>query len=254
MNCHDAQEMLHGYLDGELDLPATLLIEQHVRECPACAQTLAEQKVLQTAMKSDGLYYAAPEGLHERVRSALRRARARAGRRGRRIPFRIGWLAAAACVLGCVGLGFLLAKLELHPSREDRLAQEATASHIRSLQVNRKRLVDIHSTDGHVVKPWLTDRLDFSPTVIDVADQGFPLIGGRLDYLDGRPVAALVYQRRQHVINVFVWPDPAQDDREPRHETRQGFHLIEWSRGGMIFWVVSDLAQSELDHFAQQLR
>jgi anti-sigma factor RsiW len=254
MNCQDAQTMMHGYLDGELDLSASLQYEQHVRDCPGCAKTLADQKVLHTAMKTDALYYKAPENLRERVRLAVRRPSADPNQpaRIRRLPLR--WVAAAACLVCCAGVGFLVALFVLSPSKEERLAQEATSNHIRSLQVNRSRLVDIRSSDGHQVKPWFTDKLDYSPPVTDLEKQDFHLIGGRLDYLDGRPVAALVYQRRRHVINVFVWPDYANEDVTPRHEIRHGYHVIHWSSAGMKFCVVSDLALSELNELAQGLR
>jgi anti-sigma factor (TIGR02949 family) len=248
MNCHDALAALHGYLDGELDLSATLEYEQHLRDCPACSKTLADQKTLRTAMKADALYYHAPENLRERVRLDLHG-------HGADFGARVRWkLAAAACLVCGVGLGIVVTLFALSPSKQERLAQEVMSSHIRSLQVDRARLVDVRSSDRHEVKPWLTDKLDFSPPVTDLAKQRFDLIGGRLDYVDGRPVATLVYERRKHVINVFIWPDPAHEDSEPRHETRQGFHLIHWSGAGMTYWVVSDLTLTELQEFVQELK
>jgi anti-sigma factor (TIGR02949 family) len=249
MDCRVAQSLLHAYLDGELDASATVEYEQHVRTCPACAQRLAEQKAVQTAMKSDALYFKAPEHLRDRLRSSLGQQRKA---RFANVPWR--WVAAAACLLFCVGLGFLTARFTLAASRQERMTQEVASSHIRSLQVENKRLVDIPNSDRHEVKPWLSERLDFSPPVLDLAKQGFPIVGGRLDYLDGRPVAAVVYQRRKHVINVFLWPDTANQDTQPRRETRQGYHLIEWQKGGMNHWVVSDLDPTELNEFVQGLR
>jgi anti-sigma factor RsiW len=254
MNCQDAQTMMHGYLDGELDLSASLQYEQHVRDCPACAKTLADQKVLHTAMKADALFFKAPENLRERVRLAVRRPGGDPGQRSRIRRMGLRWVAAAACLVCCAGLGFLVALLVLNPSKEERLAHEAAANHIRSLQVDRARLVDVRSSDRHEVKPWFTEKLDYSPPVTDLERQDFHLIGGRLDYLDGRPVAAIVYQRRRHVINVFVWPDHANEDVVPRHETRHGYHLIHWSGGGMRFWAVSDLALPELNELAQAFK
>jgi anti-sigma factor RsiW len=242
---------MHGYLDGELDLSASLQCEQHLRECPTCATALAQQKALQTAMKADGLYFKAPEGLREALRSSVRRANAGGTGGITRIPWR--WLGAAACLIVCVGLGFLLGQLALMAPRDERLAQEVFSSHVRSLQIDRSRLLDIGSSDRHRVKPWFTDKLDFSPPVKDPANKGFPLIGGRLDYLDGRPVATLVYQRREHIISVFVWPDAASEDTQPRRETRLGYHLVHWSRAGMTHWAVSDLDPTELGDFVQQL-
>jgi anti-sigma factor RsiW len=249
MDCHNAQSFMHAYLDGELDASATLEYETHLRSCPACAQRIAEQKALQTAMKADAFYYKAPDHLRDRLRASLGRQPAV---RIARFPW--PWVAAAACLLLSVGLGFLVARFTLAASKQERLTQEVASSHIRSLQVDHGRLVDIRNSDRHEVKPWLSERLDFSPPVFDLADQGFPLFGGRLDYLDGRPVATLVYKRRLHVISVFLWPDPTNAETHPRRETRQGYHLIEWSKGGMNYWVVSDLDPKELNEVVQRLR
>jgi anti-sigma factor RsiW len=246
MNCDDAQSLLHAYLDVELDPPTVLQYEQHLRECPACARTLAEQKALQTAMTAGSLYYQAPAHLHQRLRSSLQGQSRR--------PQRFFWrsLVAAACLLLCAGLGFVLARVEFTSSRDDRLIQEVAASHIRSLQW--KHLVDVPSSDKHVVKPWFNGKLDFPPPVVAPSTKDFPLLGGRLDYLDGRPVAALVYKRRAHFINVFLWPGPANEDTEPRRDTYRGYQLIHWSRAGMNYWIVSDLDPRELHDLAEQLR
>jgi anti-sigma factor RsiW len=243
MNCPETQSMMHGYLDGELQAPIALQYEEHMRQCPVCSKMLAEQKELQRAMKSHDLYHMAPVSLHERLRKSLRQPS------GRRVYW--PWVAMAASLLICVGIGFVLAQLVVAPSQQERLTAEVVSSHVRSLQVDKSRLVDRRSTDRHEVKPWFTDKLDFSPPVPDLSKQGFELLGGRMDYLDGRPVAALVYKRRQHVINVFLWPDAGNYDTQPRRETRQGFQLISWSNAGMNFWVVSDLNALELDELVQ---
>ena len=248
MNCHEARSVLHAYMDGELQAPATMQYEEHLSECPACSQMLAEQKELQACLKSDALYYKAPEPWRERLRTSLH---GRHGERKRRFPWR--WVAAAACLVFCFSAGFILAQIVPALSPNDRLAQEVVSSHIRSLQVEKARLVDKHSSNRHEVKPWFNDKLDFSPSVPDLSKQDFELVGGRMDYLDGRPVAALVYKRRQHLINVFVWPDAANRETQLKRESRQGFHLLSWSSGGMKHWVVSDLNADELDEFAQAL-
>jgi anti-sigma factor RsiW len=247
MTCSEEQSLMHAYLDGELEAPTSLSFESHLRGCPQCSKMLTEQKELQSAMKSDSLYYRAPEGLRERLQSSLRKTR-------RRRPIAWRWLAAAACLLICVGLGFLLAQLFASPARQDRLTEQVVASHIRSLQVDNARLVDIENSDRHEVKPWFAKKLDFSPAVPDLSKQDFTLVGGRLDYLDGRPVAAVIYKRRQHFINAFLWPDSVSADTPTHRETRQGFHVVHWSRGGMNYWVVSDLNADELDEFAQALK
>jgi anti-sigma factor RsiW len=247
MNCHDAQSWLHGYLDGELDPPTTLQYEQHVRECPACAKTLAEQKALQTAMKADALYYRAPEYLRDRLRASLcKQSRSSFGR----FPWRI--VAAAACLIFCVGLGFLAARFTFAPSARERVAQEVASAHIRSMQA--EHLVDKASSDRHEVKPWFNGRLDFSPPTPDLSKEGFSLVGGRMDYIDGKSVAALVYRRRKHIINVFIWPDSANQDAGIRREAHQSYNLFHWSRGGMNYWVVSDLDPAELNELVQRLR
>ncbi len=247
MNCHDAQSVMHGYLDSEHDPSVSLQYEQHVATCPACSKALAEQQAIQVEMKADLFYYKAPEDLRERLRLSLhKQSRSRLSR------FSMRWMPVAASVVVCIGLGFLLARFTLDHSIQDRMTQEVASAHVRSLQADH--LVDVRSSDKHTVKPWFSGKLDFAPPIPDLAAEGFPLVGGRLDYLDGRSVAALVYRRRNHFINLFVWPDTGAEPQEPRQDTRQGYHLIHWSRAGMSFWVVSDLDPAELNELVQRLR
>ena len=247
MNCHDAQTVMHGYLDGELDPSVSLQFEQHVGTCPACSKALVEQQAMQTAMKADSLYFKAPARLQERLRASLQ-SQVRA--RPVRFPWR--WVAAAACVALCIGAGFHLAQITVKPSVHERLTQEVASAHIRSMQA--KHIVDIEGPDRHVVKPWFNGKLDFAPSVPNLEKEGFPLVGGRLDYLNGRPVAALVYRRREHLINLFVWPaDSGNESRDFQRERRQGYHLMHWSKAGMNYWLVSDLDATELSELAQRL-
>jgi anti-sigma factor RsiW len=239
---------MHAYLDGELQPPTILQYEEHVHQCAACSHTLAEQQQLQAGLKSDEMYYKAPETLRQRLTTSLRKPDS-----ARRHHLAWRWLAPAACLALCVGAGFLLALMVLSPPQHDRLAQEVVAGHIRSLQVERSRLLDVRSSDRHEVKPWFADKLDFSPPVPDLMTKGYVLLGGRLDYVDGKTIAALVYQRRQHLISVFIWPDSGNGATQPRRETRQGFQVISWSRAGMNYWAVSDLNADELEQFAQAL-
>ena len=247
MNCHDAQSVMHGYLDGELDPSMSLQYEQHAGECPACGKALAAQQALQAEMKADSLYFKAPQDLRDRLRASLKK---QCSTGSVRLPLR--WLAAAACVAFFIGLGIVLARFVFTPSVHERLTDEVASAHIRSLQA--KHIVDVPSSDRHEVKPWFNGKLDFSPPLPDLEKQGFPLVGGRLDYLNGRPVAALVYRRREHLINLFVWPSSGTEPGDVQHETRQGYHLIHWSKAGMNHWIVSDLDPTELKELAQRLR
>jgi anti-sigma factor RsiW len=239
------RELLHAYHDGELDLVRALEVESHLHDCPACSrahQEIGSLRVTLTAAPS--LYHRAPPGLSEQVRYSLRAAGP--SRRFTRFPRR--WLGVAAMIalaaLGAWGLGRGLSA----PSAEERLADEVIAGHVRSTLV--AHLTDVASSDRHTVKPWFSGKLDFAPPVSDLAAEGFPLVGGRLDYLDRRPVAALVYRRRDHVINLFVWPAARDTDARPRELTRQGYNVVRWSRGGLEFWAVSDLDGRELRDFA----
>jgi anti-sigma factor (TIGR02949 family) len=247
MNCQEAQAVLHAYLDRELDPSVSLQYEQHMRECPTCGKALAEHQAMRSALHAESLYFPAPAELRERLRSSLRPRR---GRRWVGRPWR--WLAVAACMALCAGLGFLAARLLIAPTTHERLIGEVAAAHIRSLQV--EHLVDVRSSDRHKVKPWFSGKLNFAPPTLDLSGDNFPLEGGRLDYLDGRLVAAVVYRRRDHPINVFVWSDPAAELRDVRHDTRQGYQLFSWSTAGMNYWVVSDLDPAELRELVQRLR
>jgi anti-sigma factor RsiW len=254
--CDDNSRLLHGYLDGELDLVRSLEIEEHLKICPDCAQQLWGQQTLRKAFRSSSLYERAPSSLAVRIRASISHETAReAGAALQSKPISIlsprpkvwNWLAVAAAIL----LAALVTWRALPGGRgnSDLVAREIVASHIRSLQPGH--LFDVQSTDQHTVKPWFNGKLDFSPPVRDLTEEGFPLIGGRLDYIDHRAVAALVYQRRQHLINVFIWPADKQTDNNLHSESRQGYNMVVWERDGMYLCAVSDLSAGELQQFAQ---
>lgn len=248
MNCEQTQRLLDAYLDGELDLVHNLEIDAHLRECSMCAITYKNLQTLQAAIKNDALYFRSPSALQKRIRQSLYRAdNAKNG--SPRLPYR--WLPIVA-VLVVVLIGWGMLRSRSMSSVDDQLTQEVLSSHLRSLMVNH--LADVASTDQHTVKPWFDGKLDFAPTVIDLATQDFPLIGGRLDYIDGRPVAALVYQRRKHIINLFIWPTANNTESNINGMTRQGWQLFHWTQGGMAYWAVSDVSSSDLQTFAQQIQ
>jgi len=247
MNCEDAKPLLDSFADGELDLVNHVQVEAHVDECLPCDHAYRNTTALKNALAGEELYFKAPVELRTRIRSSLHEAAEESFWRGLLKWRWMPTMAAAAIVV--VALFSSLAVLRPSSNSEDLLANEMVSAHVRSLMLDQ-HTTDVVSTDQHTVKPWFEGKLDFSPPVIDLAPQGFALIGGRLDYLGGRPVAALVYQRRQHLINVFIYP--AQDKHnESGASTRHGFNIIHWTKSGMTFWAVSDLNAGELQGFTQ---
>jgi anti-sigma factor RsiW len=254
LSCELTQHYVSGYLDGELDLVRTIEMEAHLKACPACARELESLKALRAAMKRGSLAYAAPAALRERIQSSLRESS------GADVPKnKIKWpslnvlqLAGAFALLAMISIGGwqLTARLR-SPSGDQRIAAEVFSSHVRSLEGNH--LMDVVSTDQHTVKPWFDGKLDFSPPVEDLASDGFPLVGGRLDYVENREVAALIYQRRKHFINVFVWPNTTGSSSTQASKSLQGYNIMRWSHGGFEFWAVSDVASSDLAEFVRLL-
>jgi anti-sigma factor RsiW len=250
LNCQDVQTLIHGYVDGELDLVTSLEIERHLRECPECAQAQTSLQAVRAAVKDAVPYFRTPPGLARRVQTSVRRA----GRSDRAPRLRTGPLLAIAASLALMTFaGWGLARLLRARSDDAFLTRELVASHVRSQMLPSHRF-DVASSDPHTVKPWFEGKLDFAPPAKDLTGQGFPLVGGRLDYLHNRPVAAILYQRRKHSINLFVWPSSPDDDTTPETATRQGFHMIRWKRAGMTFWAVSDLNEAELNEFVRLLQ
>jgi anti-sigma factor RsiW len=237
-------EWLHAHVDGELDVVHSLEVEQHLQGCPACARQCDEVRALRATLRAGLARYPLPPGLRKRVSRAL-------GRQAPRGNVRRWALLAASLLL--VALGVVGgARLAGGAGDRDRLAQGVVDSHVRSQMADH--LVDVPSSDSHTVKPWFQGKLDFSPPVRDLRAEGFPLAGGRLDYLEGRPVAAVVYRRRQHVINVLIWPEEGEAESAPRELTKQGYNLSHWRRGRMSWWVVSDLNRGELRELVEKLR
>jgi anti-sigma factor RsiW len=247
VQCDELRTLLHGYVDGELDLVRNVEIEHHLEECSACAEACQELRSLRQALADTTLYHRPAPDFTNRLRSTLRqtiapRFRFRWVSRG---PFLVAASLALVALLAWGVVSFRSLNFE------DQLAQEVVSSHVRSLMA--AHLLDKPSTDQHTVKPWLNDWLDFSADVKNPAPADYPLIGGRLDYLAKHKVAAVVYKRHKHTINVFIWPTDAADC-SPRHLTRQGYHLAWWTNAGMNWWVISDLNEQELNDFVELLR
>jgi len=249
-------------VDEELDLVRSLEIEHHLEECSVCSEACKELQALRKALKDASLYHRAPASLPERVRTALRPRGNVSARPTPQVPAwptpRVpAWLvrprvaSAFAVSLACLAvLVWGLIYMHSLPSAQESLAGEVVASHVRSLMVNH--LLDVPSSDQHTVKPWFafTGQLDFAPEVKNLEDQGYPLLGGRLDYLDNRKTAVLVYKHQKHRINVFIWPAPTAPDQVMQKLTRQGYHLLHWTRAGLTYWVISDLNERDLQEFS----
>ena len=264
MNCEEAKKLMDGYLDGELDPVTNQKIEEHLRACDNCEQAYRAHGSLMRAIGNGSPYFKAPAELRERIRASLREEIAKEPRRNvvedvpslvstgqrRTIPSATSWssLALAAAIIFAALIAFNV--MPRRPGSDQFLATQLIASHARSLLANH--LTDVASTDQHTVKPWLDAKLDFAPPVVDLSSEGFPLIGGRLDYLDNRPVAALVYQRRQHFINLFVWPAASDAAKAPKTLTRQGYQLLHWTDSDFNYWAVSDVNNDDLQTFKQQ--
>ena len=243
MNCRELSKLIHAYEDRELDAAHTLLVDSHLADCPQCFASLRRLSSFRSALPREELSFSAPPHLRTAIRTALSHAAESEKEPLNRRPWlQYGGWAAAAVALTVAVFGWMR---PLHGS--DLLAENLTATHIRSLMV--QHLTDVASTDQHTVKPWFDGKLDFAPPVRDLKDSGFPLLGGRLDYLAGRPVAALVYGRKQHFINLFVWPTSSGTPQRPRASDRQGYNLEQWSDGKMNFAAVSDLNPTELRVF-----
>lgn len=254
MSCDLTRRFVPGYMDGELDLVRTIEIEAHLMHCSACAQNLDSQQILRDALRRNLLTCAAPEVLRDRIKSSLRASNGAAVREHkiRRPFFYVGRWAGAVTALAVFFLvGWQLTFHLREPSSDRRIAAEVFSSHVRSLEANH--LTDVASTDQHTVKPWFDAKLDFSPPVEDLASDGFPLVGGRLDYVENREVAALIYQRREHFINLFVWPGPAAAGATKLVGSLQGYNIMRWSRGGFQCWAVSDIGASDLAEFVKLL-
>ena len=256
MQRDDCRALLDAYLDGELAEGERASVREHLAGCAACSRELAALERASSLAQEHLVHYRAPDVLKARIASAIAgertvgpgsssdtpATRALSGR---------GWLLVAAGLLIALASGSLTYAVMRGGNRSQFLADAVLASHIRSLQPGH--LTDVQSTNEHNVKPWFNGRVNLSPKVPTLDSAGFPLVGGRLDYLDGRVVAVVVYARRQHLINVDTWPEQGPDD-EPQSTSAQGYHLVHWRTDNVAYWIVSDLESGELSQFVSLYR
>jgi anti-sigma factor RsiW len=237
MNCTESRELLHAHADNELDVAHSLKLEHHLQACAVCAAEREAVQSLKKALRESPLRYNAPESL----RNELRRV-APAGTDGTLRMLFQSLLLWKSLAFGAAAFALLVMLIRPGVTGGDQFLAEAVSSHVRSLMA--EHLTDVSSSDQHTVKPWFNGKLDFAPNVKDFAAQGFPLVGGRLDYLNGRAVAALVYRRNKHFINVFVWPAANSSISGVQH--RRGYSVISREKEGLRYCLVSDLNQQEL--------
>jgi anti-sigma factor RsiW len=266
MNCADAEILIHALLDGELDAGNAREVETHLAACPACAAKLASFRTMRDAMVQANLTDAAPAHLRNRIEAALAvppQAEAlrtsRQGRESWRDKWLNAWRASWRTFTGGFAIGTALSAAVaatlmiavVGQKQDNMIASEVVSAHLRSLQAGH--LTDVETSDQHTVKPWFNGRLEVAPPVIDLTAQGFTLIGGRLDYINGQPVASIVYRRRKHIINLFVGQGLGAEYHEMKPGTVQGFNVRHWSEQGLDFWAVSDIEGGELDEFCQKI-
>jgi anti-sigma factor RsiW len=248
--CPDWALMLHGFVDGELDAAHSLQIERHIATCPHCAKELESLQALKQRIAQRGVHWRTPDHVRAQVLAAISReaavqARAPAGRQSfSLLEFVRRWLFVPSLAALAASLFLVVGPM----SERSSVGDEVIASHVRSLLVDH--LTDVATSDQHTVKPWFNGKIDFSPPVVDLVREGYPLQGGRVDYIGGRVVAALVFKRQSHVINLFVWPssDTAATTVKAT-ASRDGYNIENWRAGGLAFWAVSDVSTDDLARF-----
>jgi anti-sigma factor RsiW len=241
MNCPQNTLLLNAYIDNELDVPHILEFEQHVETCHSCSERLRAAKALRNSLRNlRAVESPAPGALEFAIRSRIREA----DRTSLRNLSRWGTVAASLAAMALIGISL---RQFATPRLDTGTAHDIVSSHVRSLIGNH--LMDMSSSEQHTVKPWFAGKLDYSPPVRDFAPQGFPLAGSRIDYIASHPVAVLIYKRRQHIINYYVWPDNEAHSGFTA-TTEKGFHIEHWRQGEMNHWLVSDLNEIELKQFA----
>jgi anti-sigma factor RsiW len=243
MTCDEAEILLHALIDGELDAGHARAVEDHIAGCPRCAAQLASYREMSKIIAGADVRYKAPLELRRRIEASLPQPKQAPSRRAVLRGFAMGSAVSAIAATGLVAI-------ILRSDDDARIESEVVSAHLRSLQAGH--LTDVLSTDQHTVKPWFNGKLDVAPPVIDLTAQGFTLIGGRLDYVDTRPIGAIVYRRRAHVINLFVAQTASAERRAAKIETIQGFNIRRWSERGLNYWAVSDLAADELAEFGEK--
>jgi mycothiol system anti-sigma-R factor len=245
MNCDEVSRLLDAYIDGELDEVTQPELQKHLDGCSDCRKEAEAVNRFKSLVRINMPVYKAPAELKSRIRASLREETERPW------LFRFSWPLAYAAAAIVFALFIAVAFKSLAPNREQELISQAITNHARSLMVDH--LVDISSSNSRIVRPWFTGKLDYSPPVADLTAQGYTLVGGRIDMLDKRAVAAIVYQRGNQVINVFVWPsEPRKIDFDVRSE--RGYHFCGWNQAGLNYFCISAGSADDVEKFEDEFR
>jgi anti-sigma factor RsiW len=249
MDCEQAKILIDAYIDNELDVANSLEVERHIRDCKSCSAGYKNYLVIQSVFKDENMYFSPPPDLKKKITAKIKSSEKK------QLSFKtnmFGWRGAAA-VFALAAVVLLIIILYRSPaSPEEQITEQIVNNHMRSLMPNH--LTDVQNSDQHTVKPWFSGKLDFSPPVADLSSQGFTLVGGRLDYVSGQPVAAIVYQRKSHYINLFFWFSDNTNDITKKASVTRGYNLIHWTNGNRNYWAVSDINLTELDEFANKIQ
>jgi anti-sigma factor RsiW len=249
MDCKQSKILLDAFVDNELDIANSMEVERHLNDCDGCKADYRNLQTLRNVFKDESLYFTPPQGLKEKIARSIKDSQPQ------RISIRsrvLSWQGASA-VLALTNIILVLTVLfRGTPSEEEQVTEQIVNNHMRSLVPNH--LTDVQNSDQHTVKPWFNGKIDFSPPVVDLSSQGFNLVGGRLDYISGQPVAVIVYQRKSHFINMFFWFSDRKEDVSKKVSVTRGYNLIHWTKGNRNYWAVSDINLTELDEFASRIQ
>jgi len=264
MNCNDMQYLIHAYIDNELDMTKCIEVEQHLNECSKCSITYNNYLELHNKLRTQDLYFTAPEDLLDKINSSIKPTAL-----SNPITIKNKFFNRYNISMGIAAVIIIFLSIIIFRSNylnNNYMEDYIVSNHLRSLVLNNEgiktntdinetsHLTDVTSTDEHTVKPWFDGKLDFSPPVIDLKDKGFQLIGGRLDYIDNRPAAALVYKYKKHVINMFITLTDKSLNANTGNIKLRGFNLISWNKSGMNYWVISDLNSEQLMAFSNLIK
>jgi anti-sigma factor RsiW len=254
MDCARIENLLDGYLDRELDRDDVIVVKRHLESCGECSRAFTARSSMTAAIKKYAAYHPATAALANRIRAQVAQRTAERAPQPRERRFKIPdwtrWLPLGAA-FATIMLATTLVTLQLAAvPDDDRIVSQLLSGHSRAIVTGHE--IDVASSDQHTVKPWLSSKLDFSPAVVDLSPSGFPLRGGRLDYVNNRPVAVLVYGHAQHLVDLFIWPEDAAADARIGHTfSKRGVNVVHWTAAGMTYWAVSDITKTDLESFAQ---